>query len=524
MILHFNSVKGYMVTDCCWLASAIILFSLIGIEAQQHRQVQAQFDHHLIYSESFFACIIAAGLYILISVLLTIYIFFVKILPLSSTDKRFIECTSIVFRTNTFIILLLGGAAVYSHIEGWTLMDALYFTDYTLLTIGIGNFVPRTHLGRSLLFPYATGGIISLGLVITSVTSFASVMRGMKLRHLIKEARQEIYGAGSSEKTGKVPSESGPAKNQFPTGNEVLKLRTVKSDFYRRRKWAELGLFMVAWCLLWFLSAAVFRRSERQQGWTYFVALYFTFTSLTTIGYGDFHPTSNFGKVFFIFWSLLALPILTNLVTVMGDVLHGWLVYVSKHIRGHLFHQRRTRVHHGHQCLSHSSAGPNMIMANSPTSRLGPPHSSPNIENRAQGESMSRHALASAPGNNAQCVLSCTGQEQFKTGNISTQYRLMLAEEIQNLVSMMVDESLGHQEKLCCIWSRIIPLLHAGENDAGCSSELTRPMPGKSELDMTKLVDFQEKSADRNAEILWMLNLLVEKLCLDLRKEVVEII
>ena len=50
---------------------------------------------------------------------------------------------------------------------------------------------------------------------------------------------------------------------------------------------------------------------EREQSWTYFTALYFSYTSLLTIGYGELQPTSNGGKPFFVLWTLLAVPTLT---------------------------------------------------------------------------------------------------------------------------------------------------------------------------------------------------------------------
>lgn len=40
---------------------------------------------------------------------------------------------------------------------------------------------------------------------------------------------------------------------------------------------------------------------------------------MLTIGYGDFEPMSNSGKPFFVFWSLLAVPTLTILISDMGD-------------------------------------------------------------------------------------------------------------------------------------------------------------------------------------------------------------
>jgi potassium channel subfamily K len=54
--------------------------------------------------------------------------------------------------------------------------------------------------------------------------------------------------------------------------------------------------------------------------------VYFAYVSLLTIGYGDFYPQSSSGKAFFVFWSLLAIPSLTILISNMGDT-------VAKEIR-----------------------------------------------------------------------------------------------------------------------------------------------------------------------------------------------
>lgn len=58
---------------------------------------------------------------------------------------------------------------------------------------------------------------------------------------------------------------------------------------------------------------------QESQGLTYFQALYFCYVSLLTIGYGDFSPSSNAGKPFFIVWSLVAVPTMTILISDMGD-------------------------------------------------------------------------------------------------------------------------------------------------------------------------------------------------------------
>ena len=53
-------------------------------------------------------------------------------------------------------------------------------------------------------------------------------------------------------------------------------------------------------------------------------ALYFSYVSLLTIGYGDYTPHSNAGKAFFVLWSLLAVPSLTILISNMGDTIVKW--------------------------------------------------------------------------------------------------------------------------------------------------------------------------------------------------------
>ncbi|KAJ7102833.1 hypothetical protein C8R44DRAFT_746804 [Mycena epipterygia] len=82
---------------------------------------------------------------------------------------------------------------------------------------------------------------------------------------------------------------------------------------------------MFAFLALWFLGAMVFWFAEVPQSWTYFELLYFSYTSFLTIGYGDFFPTSNAGKPFFVVWSLMAVPTVTILISNVGDILLGWV-------------------------------------------------------------------------------------------------------------------------------------------------------------------------------------------------------
>jgi len=103
---------------------------------------------------------------------------------------------------------------------------------------------------------------------------------------------------------------------------EFTLMRRIQERAHTRRLWTSLTISATVWLALWFAGAAIFHASESHpQSWTYFASLYFSYTSLLTIGYGDIYPVSNAGKAFFVFWSLLAVPSLTILISNMGDTI-----------------------------------------------------------------------------------------------------------------------------------------------------------------------------------------------------------
>jgi potassium channel subfamily K len=111
------------------------------------------------------------------------------------------------------------------------------------------------------------------------------------------------------------------------------------------QKYSSLGTSFFAYVVVWLGGALVFwfsehvrvfifrcsphadidKRLKKLQSWTYFESLYFAYTTLLTIGYGDFFPKSNSGKPFFVIWSLIAVPTVTVLISNMGDTVVGWL-------------------------------------------------------------------------------------------------------------------------------------------------------------------------------------------------------
>lgn len=242
---------------------------------------------------------------------------------------------TLMLQTILFLMYLLLGALIFAEIEGWHYLDAVYWADVTLFTVGFGEFAAATTLGRALLLPYALVGVISLGLVVSSIRSMI-LERGRRrldarmeeknrrriIRTMTKRGHDEILSPIESDTMSNWDADHPELpQNEFDRRRtEFLLMRKIQQQASVRRKWLALIVSGSVWILLWLIGALIFMCSERPyQQWTYFDAFYFCFVSFTTIGYGDRTPESNAGKSFFVFWSLLALPTMTVLISNAGD-------------------------------------------------------------------------------------------------------------------------------------------------------------------------------------------------------------
>ena len=313
------------ITIMGWYIASILLIALVSAATKGLKLVPGQ-NRGL--TQAFYYAIMAAALYFIISTLMvfTVYGAFKGHYP--KEFKLTMSQRTLMLQTISFMVYMLGGAAIYARVEGWKFLDAVYWANFTLLTVGIGDIAPLTHLGRSLLFPYAVGGIVILGLVVGSIRSLVLERGKKKLGSRMVEKRRKRLLKSMSTK--------GDAAKLIPLSNEQEAreagmsererrkaefhlMRKIQNQASVRQKWTALLISGGAWFFLWFIGALVFYKAERLQGWTYFQSLYFAYASLLTIGYGDYSPFSNSGRPFFVFWSLLAVPTLTILISNMGD-------------------------------------------------------------------------------------------------------------------------------------------------------------------------------------------------------------
>jgi len=135
------------------------------------------------WSQSYYYCIYAAVIYFVVASLMLTNFLGAYLGHLKQDIELSTTLRSLLLHSIAFLAILFLGALVFSHIEGWSYLDSVYWADVTLLTIGFGDIAPDTTLGRALLFPYALSGIICLGLTISSIRKLV-LDKGGSVLHL----------------------------------------------------------------------------------------------------------------------------------------------------------------------------------------------------------------------------------------------------------------------------------------------------------------------------------------------------
>ena len=93
------------------------------------------------------------------------------------------EERNILISVLIFLVLLTLGSVVYHNVEEWGWLDSVYFVVMTVTTVGYGDLVPLTAMGKIFTIGFSFMGIVF-------VFYFISVFgRRMFKKHLIKDPR-----------------------------------------------------------------------------------------------------------------------------------------------------------------------------------------------------------------------------------------------------------------------------------------------------------------------------------------------
>lgn len=173
-------------------AGFLLIADLAAISASPTYWLTGKFapaPRHALSGAPYYA-ILAASLYMVVGIAMCLTVYgaikgyYEKAFKLTDPQR------TLMLQTMLFVAYLLLGALVFSNVEGWDYLVAVYWADVTLLTVGLGDYSPQTHLGQSLLMPFAIGGILMIGLVIGSIRSLVLERGQQKLAARFTEKRR----------------------------------------------------------------------------------------------------------------------------------------------------------------------------------------------------------------------------------------------------------------------------------------------------------------------------------------------
>ncbi len=95
---------------------------------------------------------------------------------------------ALIAAVSFLITLIAGSTAFFRFVEGWSWVDSYFFTVVTLSTVGYGNLVPETHLGKIATTVLIFAGIGAFAFAIQQLGTYfmhrEAKRRGWLYRHL----------------------------------------------------------------------------------------------------------------------------------------------------------------------------------------------------------------------------------------------------------------------------------------------------------------------------------------------------
>lgn len=94
-----------------------------------------------------------------------------------------------------FVVAVIGSWAVIFHFVEWRrYFDSLYFVVITMTTIGYGDFIPHTELGRAFTMIYAVVGVPTF---LAIAAAILEARFGRRIKHYMHEVHREMRFAAN---------------------------------------------------------------------------------------------------------------------------------------------------------------------------------------------------------------------------------------------------------------------------------------------------------------------------------------
>lgn len=206
------------------------------------------------------------------------------------------------------------GMNSYSGHRVWTFGNSLVYAWTVVTTLGYGHLSPSTDSGRAVTMVYALLGIPIFLAVLADYGKLLTRILKLCMAHVYRMYRH----CTTCTRVRPAGSETGSRAPRAPEDSAVV---VVDDEFNLP---ISLALSILAFYLL--IGSALFALTE---DWSYFESFYFVFISMTTIGFGDYVPSSAGVMMATVLYMIFGLALTSMCINVIQEKLANQLQQAS---------------------------------------------------------------------------------------------------------------------------------------------------------------------------------------------------